>query len=220
MEPRNISAILAELTITDGVFKPNAGSIALAEAGLLLQGSFLEVGTGTGFISIVLTLHGKCGVACDISGAAVACAKVNRDKFGVTFPVIVSDLFKSVTGKFDSILFNPPTNANESESDRQRKNGIKKLFPAFLLLPVSSVFQAVYASERRKFLNRFIQEAQAYLHPGGALLMNIINSDAGFVQSLASETLSVKKLNEARGGSIWKIKPMLSKLLFSPPPGF
>ena len=69
----------------------------------------LEIGTGTGILSIIAAEKAKEVLAVDINPFAVKCAednvKLNKLK---NIKVILSDLFSKVKGKFDLIIFNPP----------------------------------------------------------------------------------------------------------------
>lgn len=69
-------------------------------------GSALDMGTGTGIIANELSKSCKQVVAVDIDPEAIAVAKKSSNSKNVQF--FVSDLFESVTGSFDLIVFNPP----------------------------------------------------------------------------------------------------------------
>lgn len=160
-----------------GVFKPDNGSKALAEAALLYPGKFLDVGTGTGFVSLALILNGREGAACDISANALRCAGNNFRRFGVPIEPFRSDLFSNVDGVFDLIIFNPTTSPGESGFFRFLKNMFKLAFPSFLLLPVQKFLWSTNSAKRRAFLNKFIRRSETHLNIGGVLLLNILEAD-------------------------------------------
>lgn len=160
-----------------GVFKPDSGSLALARAALNYKGRFLDVGTGTGFVSVVLYLYGLEGDACDISSNALYCAKKNFEVFGVSAKPFYSNVFSNVTLKYDIILFNPSTSADESERVRKIKNILKRVFPAAVLNPVIKIFWSLHSAKRHQFLYDFIAKSQEHLNEGGVVLINILKCD-------------------------------------------
>ena len=82
--------------------------------------SLLELGCGTGLISIVCAKHGALVTASDVSQAALKNASANVSSNQVSVDVIQSDVFDNLGEKtFDWIIINPPYYAkspsNESE---------------------------------------------------------------------------------------------------------
>lgn len=70
--------------------------------------SVLEVGCGTGIISIHCARSGAKVTAVDINPRAVECTRENAKLNGIDIVVLSSDLFEVVEGRFDLIIFNPP----------------------------------------------------------------------------------------------------------------
>ncbi|MCD7782266.1 MAG: class I SAM-dependent methyltransferase [Methanosphaera sp.] len=69
----------------------------------------LEIGTGTGIISIKASLTAKSVLAVDINPYAIECAKKNIELNGRdNIEVRKSDLFEDIDEKYDIILFNTP----------------------------------------------------------------------------------------------------------------
>jgi release factor glutamine methyltransferase len=72
----------------------------------------LDLGTGTGAIAIALLSQlGKLGaVGVDIAPGALAAARANAAKAGVSrrFAAVESDWFAAVRGRFDLVISNPP----------------------------------------------------------------------------------------------------------------
>lgn len=71
--------------------------------------TFVEIGCGTGAVSLALARRAKSGLGVDINEVAVRNSRENADRLGqynVTFAV--SDVFSNVEGKFDVVVFNPP----------------------------------------------------------------------------------------------------------------
>jgi release factor glutamine methyltransferase len=86
-----------------------------------IQGkSLLELGCGTGLISIISAKQGAIVTASDISSAAIKNATANINSNQVSVNIVQSDVFDSLGEKtFDWIIINPPYYAkspsNESE---------------------------------------------------------------------------------------------------------
>ena len=71
--------------------------------------SFLELGAGTGIISILAAKKGAAVFASDISSKAVQNIELNAAKNNVQINIFTSDLFKNIPYmQFDYIIINPP----------------------------------------------------------------------------------------------------------------
>lgn len=69
----------------------------------------IEVGSGSGLISLYCAKQGADVCACDINPVAVENTKSNAENNRKKFPVYLSNLFSDVPNtKFDFILVNPP----------------------------------------------------------------------------------------------------------------
>ncbi len=69
----------------------------------------LEVGSGSGIVSIHAALEGATVTSVDINPKAVALTRTNAERMGAKLrDVRESDLFSNVEGRFDLILFNLP----------------------------------------------------------------------------------------------------------------
>jgi release factor glutamine methyltransferase len=74
-----------------------------------MTGSFLEVGGGTGIISILAAKKGAEVVVSDISLKAIENMKLNAATHSVSMKVIHSNLFENIEANtFDWIVVNPP----------------------------------------------------------------------------------------------------------------
>jgi len=69
---------------------------------------FLELGSGTGLISIFAARRGSMVTASDLSTKAVGNTKTNAALNNTVIETVFSDLFTALTGKFDIIVVNPP----------------------------------------------------------------------------------------------------------------
>jgi release factor glutamine methyltransferase len=101
------------ITVMPGVFHPGFFHSSILLLDFLrkqtLTGSVLEIGCGTGIVSIQAAKQGATVVCTDISLKAVENARRNAELNSVAVTVIHSDLFENVeSGKFDWIVVNPP----------------------------------------------------------------------------------------------------------------
>jgi release factor glutamine methyltransferase len=80
----------------------------------------LEMGSGTGVITVHCAKVGAWVTAADINEAAVNCTKLNASINNVLVNVVQSDMFSSVKGDFDLIIFNPPYLRGEADQVRDR----------------------------------------------------------------------------------------------------
>ncbi len=79
--------------------------------------SFLEVGCGSGLISIFAAKKGAVVSAVDISPVAQKCTSENALKNNVSVKVILSDMFESLPDSvFDIVMITPPYFKKNPES--------------------------------------------------------------------------------------------------------
>ncbi|MEM0160759.1 MAG: methyltransferase [Thermoplasmata archaeon] len=105
----------------------------------------LEIGTGAGEVAIHCAKLGSTVTATDINDKSLKLAKSNAGKLKIKF--IKSDLFENVSGKFDTILFNPPYLPGEYKED-----------------------PAIYGGESgSEIIDRFLADAKKYLKPEGEI---------------------------------------------------
>jgi len=101
-----------KINVPDSVYPPYEDSRLLADCALKeCDGKILEVGCGSGFVSISISkLKPKSKVyALDINSDAVKAAKENAKANKAEVEIIKSDMFSKLKEKnFDWILFNPP----------------------------------------------------------------------------------------------------------------
>lgn len=118
----------------------------------------LEIGVGTGIISLTLAKTCKEVHGVDINPKAVELAKENAKLNGIeNVKFWVSDLFSNVNEKYDLIVFNPPYLPGKPKDELEKswsggKNG-------------------------REIIERFLQEVRNYLHSNGRffILVSSIN---------------------------------------------
>ena len=93
----------------DDVYPPSDDSILLIESLDVRPGErILEIGCGSGVVSIHCAKNGCSVTAADINPSAVECTKENAQLNNVDIDVRHSDLFENVSERFDTIVFNLP----------------------------------------------------------------------------------------------------------------
>ena len=100
-----------ELEIFDKVYYPREDSILLAQTlneKKLKNKKCIEIGCGSGLISIVMAKLGAFVVSTDIDKYALMNTEKNSIKNKVFLTIKKSDLFDKIKEKFDFIVFNPP----------------------------------------------------------------------------------------------------------------
>ncbi|KAA8922311.1 HemK2/MTQ2 family protein methyltransferase [Thermoplasma sp.] len=155
----------------DGVYPPSDDSFLLAE-NATCSGRSIEIGCGTGIVSICLLKRGCEIEAVDISDLAVECARANALRNGLHLNVHHSDLFSDVHGKFDTILFNAP------------------------YLPVSGEDISWSGGEKLEVVSRFLHQAKLHLNPSGCVylvLTDLTDNEAMFMDNGYEYTV-VKKI--------------------------
>jgi release factor glutamine methyltransferase len=112
-----------EVTVFPGVFHPGFFSsthflLKHLESQNVSRKQFLELGSGTGLISVWASLQGADVLSSDLSAKAVANTTYNAKQLGLSIPVIQSDLFDRIDhGTFDWIVINPPYYARPITSE-------------------------------------------------------------------------------------------------------
>ncbi len=145
----------------------------------------LEVGCGTGIISIALSGRAASIVACDINPHAVDVCKRNAARNKVkNVEVAGSDLFSGVSGKFDLIVFNTP------------------YLPQSLDETVSGEINYAWDGgvDGRKVIERFLAEVSSYLFEGGRIVF-LESSLSDYEKSLSyleSAGFKVKIINRLK----------------------
>ena len=110
-EKKLIKFLGKKLVIYPSVFDPRYifTTKFFAENLRIKEKKVLEIGTGTGILSIIAAKNAKKVLAVDINHFAVKCAQENIKLNKLTnVDVKKSNLFSNVKEKFDLIIFNPP----------------------------------------------------------------------------------------------------------------
>ena len=102
---------MGKITITnfEGVYEPAEDSELMVNHLPEITGSVLEVGCGTGIISVHLASKGAQVTAVDLNPKAVEATRFNSTNNGVKIEVLEGDMFAPVEGRrFGTIVCNPP----------------------------------------------------------------------------------------------------------------
>ena len=100
------------------VYPPSEDSILLTESlDIRIGEKVLEIGTGSGIVSIQCALNGADVVCGDINPRAVALARRNAAANGVDIDVRETDVYSNIGGRFDTIGFNLPYLPVEDEGE-------------------------------------------------------------------------------------------------------
>lgn len=140
----------------------------------------LDMGTGTGFIAIMLARAGVDCTATDINPAALRYARAMAADHGCRIEWIQSDLFEDVRGRYELILFNPPYGHCKSSSSSRWLEFVKSLFPKENLV-VRRLAYLLVRSSRRRLLMRFLSAARAHVTEGGSVLILLHERELGLL---------------------------------------
>ena len=100
------------------VYPPSEDSILLTESlDIRIGEKVLEIGTGSGIVSIQCALNGADVVCGDINPRAVALARRNAAANGVDIDVRETDVYSNIEGRFDTIVFDLPYLPVEDEGE-------------------------------------------------------------------------------------------------------
>jgi len=119
---------------------------------LSLQGQrFLELGAGSGLISIHAARKGAIVTATDINPVAVEFLHRNCDQNNVTPEIILSDLFANIPEQsFDIIAINPPYYKKQ---------------------PQTMADHAWYCGENGEYFEQLFTKLEKYIHKNSTVLM-------------------------------------------------
>jgi release factor glutamine methyltransferase len=134
----------------------------------LEQKKFLELGAGSGLISVWANKKGAKVTATDINPLAIKTLVKNRLLNKSSFEVIQSDLFEELNGRqFDIIAINPPYYKKDPESPAD---------------------YAWYCGEGGEYFARLFQSLKDYIHPKSFVLMILCDGcDLNMINALAEK---------------------------------
>lgn len=129
--------------------------------------SLLELGAGSGFISMQAEKRGAIATASDINPVAIEYLQKNKLRNGCSIRIIQSDLFKAIPLEtFDIIAINPPY---------YKKN------------PHSPADYAWYCGKKGEFFERLFDDLGNYMHTDTIVLMILCDGcDIDMIRSMAA----------------------------------
>ncbi|HMG92083.1 MAG TPA: methyltransferase [Chryseolinea sp.] len=169
--------------IFPGVFHPgffhSTKFILRYLAGKDLAGkSFLELGCGSGLVSIVAARAGSHVTSSDLSLRALENTKHNAKLNNVFLKIVYSDLFDGIDKtQFDWIVINPPYYARKPESEQDL---------------------AWYCGENFEYFRKLFASLNAYTHPASQVIMVLTKgADVNTIEGIAKEyTFELELLKE------------------------
>lgn len=146
-------------------------------------GSFLDVGTGSGYLAIRLALAGAEVAATDLSPQAATLAERNAQRHGVSLAVRVADLLEGETRPWDAIAFNPPFSARpDPRLLIVLKDVIQRIEP--LERALMHRMPRSVAAFRCDLVRRFLAGAVPCLRPGGAVYLLLYRNELTSLESM------------------------------------
>jgi len=141
--------------------------------------SLLELGCGTGLISVYAALTGAKVTALDISPTAVENTKRNASTNKVAIVVVESDLFDRIDGRFDIIIINPPYYNRDPRSESEH---------------------AWYTGDDHRYFRKLFFQLPAHTHEATETWMVLTKGcDLEAIHAIAAENdISLELLKEKR----------------------
>jgi len=151
---------------------------------------FLEIGAGSG-------IHLETAVSLGIKKENIYSSDINRNSvdhcISLGFNCIYSDLFESIKGKYDIIIFNPPYLPEDSRE------------------PIDSRISTTAGRKGNEIILRFLKEAKNYLEKDGRifLITSSLSKDVDFENlGYNSKEIGCEKLFFERL-CVWELKVIL-----------
>ncbi|MEK6940558.1 MAG: HemK2/MTQ2 family protein methyltransferase [Nanoarchaeota archaeon] len=129
------------------IYEPEEDSFLFLSFLEYANGRILDMGCGSGFLSVKCKEFGADVLSVDINEEAVNHCK----QLGLN--AVHSDLFDNVNGKFDLILFNPPYLPNDPAEDEESK------------------VVTTGGQSGSEVITRFLRDANRFLKDGGKILI-------------------------------------------------
>jgi 16S rRNA G1207 methylase RsmC len=147
----------------------------------------LDLGTGTGYVAIYLSLAGWDMDAVDVSPRALHVARHNGIQNRVPVNFYQSDLFEAVQGRYDVIACNPPMRGNETETSRFLTAALRRIAPLrYLLMRITYPF---LKGERLDFIINIVRGAQSHLKENGRLCMVLFTFEIAELPKIIPEII-------------------------------
>lgn len=165
---KDISIVIHPGVFHPGLFFSTKLLISFLEKQDLRGKNFLEMGCGSGLVSIFAAKQNAIVTASDISPLAIACTKENAKSNNVMLSIFHSDLFAKIPRQlFHIIAVNPPY---------YKKN------------PVSIAENAWYCGENLEYFHNFFREVKNFMDSSSVIFMVLSDEcDLRGIQSIANE---------------------------------
>ncbi len=161
-----------KISVTAGVFHPgfftSTKMLWRQIRKLAIEGkSLLELGAGSGLISVSAAKQGARVTSTDINPAAIRCLEINRLQNEVELNIIRSDLFRNIPKQnFDIIAINPPY---------------------YKKTPQSMADYAWFCGENGEYFEQLFNDLGDYIHHNSTVLMVLCDGcDLDMIMALAS----------------------------------
>ena len=146
--------------------------------GLLRQekpGKALEVGCGSGYLSIELARLGWQVTGVDIDSQAVDVSRRNTRLAGLDVRVVQSDMFEGISGRFDAIIFNPPIVFSRNLLYPLARGVVARIHP--LNAALEFLISRLPSPRLEELVLRFLAGAKDHLTPGGKAYLVVFDRE-------------------------------------------
>lgn len=148
--------------------------------------NMLEIGCGTGIVSISVDLETKIDVtAVDISKMAIENSIINKEKLGSGIKIMKSDLFSNIKESFDLIYSNPPY--IKSDEIEKLQVEVRKHEPRLALDG---------GEDGLHFYRKIIEKVPEYLNDRGYLVFEIGHDEAKDICALMEDKFDVEVIKD------------------------
>lgn len=148
--------------------------------------NMLEIGCGTGIVSISVDLETKIDVtAVDISKRAIENSIINKEKLGSRIKIMKSDLFTNIKESFDLIYSNPPY--IKSDEIEKLQVEVRKHEPRLALDG---------GEDGLHFYRKIIEKTPKYLNDRGYLVFEIGHDEAKDICALMEDKFDVEVIKD------------------------
>ncbi len=144
--------LFGALSYQGDVYEPREDSLLMLEtleAETLHGKELLDVGCGSGVLSLFAASKGAKVTACDVDDLAIENVIRAARKLGLNVRAVVSDAWSSISESFDVVLMNPPYLPSDHFGDAAVDGGRDGI----------------------AIVERFADELPSHLHPGGFALV-------------------------------------------------
>ncbi len=194
-QPYEIDVGHFDIVVLPDVFSPKyfTDSLWFAEElpAIVQGGSFLEVGPGTGIITLYCAEAGSRVTAIDINPAACRNTRINAERYRIPVDVRQGDVYDTLAPeeKFDFIFWNHPFNDWDESVEMLVRAGIDPRYDG---------------------LRRYVGEARVHLAEGGSLLLGTSDmARTSVIEKIAAEnhyrltTLRSVDMPIEEGSDVW-----------------